>query len=751
MLSSFLKSFEGQSFLELAGETEEGGRFVYYRKSKDVEPYYWSLNPPDGTNFAVEEASSLGGKKVYKMIFPTLDALREARKLVVKGSAFESDLDFNHQFFMAYDFGPCLEIAGEPKESRKGVLVYYNNPIRKASFTPAFKTFSFDLETNVKSSDFTSPDNDLYSISIHSQDCQCVLMLDTKSEHPPRETLEGFELLCFKSERDILEAFIHIVQNDPANIFIGWNVVNFDFQFLYRKALKYEIPLKLGHDEKIPEGYHSKNGDFSIKIPGKAVIDGMQLVKAQAIDLENYKLDTAASVLLGKSKTIQSHNEEKVKEIENLFQNNKRELARYNYIDSKLVDDIFKKVSGTDFFAHYHLLSETSFGRAASFIDFSEEIYLKKLHARNVVAPDKNFSPPYQVKVNYQVYQQEGFHGRTLKIKAPLLDAKIIAFFFLDVFANWMGNAEVEKSIVYGKGLHFHPQSALSSQFLKNLLAKVDESQKENVFQKALFSLIRHFTSGLLNRYNRVYSPLVYHLATQIKKEILIEAGRIVETSFSVLPLYNSDDALYLRIEGLKLNFDEAFFSTLNEKIKTHFQEKYGVDADLGWQKDGVFERIFISEGRYALFKDGEVINHLDAHRYNVPYLKFFQDQILKAAFLGANLPDLIEAMKKEMKEGKHDSLLVYKRKINPNKKEESELLPHVIAAKKGNQNLTTVEYVITKTGGADPVGRIENPIDYEYYIKKYVDPSARLILKRTAFSSVETTKNDGQIDLFSL
>jgi len=71
------------------------------------------------------------------------------------------------------------------------------------------------------------------------------------------------------------------------------------------------------------------------KLPGRAVLDGIDLLKAGFWAFDSFSLDNVAHELLGEGKLISS-SENKVARINELFNNNKPELADYNIKDCKL-------------------------------------------------------------------------------------------------------------------------------------------------------------------------------------------------------------------------------------------------------------------------------------------------------------------------------------------------------------------------------------------------------------------------------
>ena len=100
-----------------------------------------------------------------------------------------------------------------------------------------------------------------------------------------------------------------IVKFDP-DIITGWNLIDFDLKIIKQKFEAHSIPFTLGRIdwpcklELNSEFMRDSSADF----PGRMVLDGIVLLKTSFIKLENYKLDTAAEVFLGKNKIIGEEN-----------------------------------------------------------------------------------------------------------------------------------------------------------------------------------------------------------------------------------------------------------------------------------------------------------------------------------------------------------------------------------------------------------------------------------------------------------
>ena len=107
-----------------------------------------------------------------------------------------------------------------------------------------------------------------------------------------------------------------------------------------------------------------------------------------------------------------------------------------------------------------------------------------------------------------------------------------------------------------------------------------------------------------------------------------------------------------------------------------------------------------------------------------------FQKELLLKIFNNEPFEKYIANFVKDLKKGKYDELLVYRKSIRKELHEYIKITPpHVRAARKlDSLQSNTIEYLMT-SDGPEPIQKHEHPIDYEHYIKKQLMPVADSIL----------------------
>ena len=99
--------------------------------------------------------------------------------------------------------------------------------------------------------------------------------------------------------------------------------------------------------------------------------------------------------------------------------------------------------------------------------------------------------------------------------------------------------------------------------------------------------------------------------------------------------------------------------------------------------------------------------------------------------FNNENPLPFIKNFVKELKEGKLDKQLIYRKSIRKDLKEYTKTTPpHVKAARKlDHLDSSIIEYYIT-LDGTEPIQNLKHKIDYEHYIDKQIKPIAKTILE---------------------
>ncbi len=141
-----------------------------------------------------------------------------------------------------------------------------------------------------------------------------IVTLDTCNE------IEGVEVLSVDNETDLIKEWVKILNNMDPDIMTGYNILGFDFDFLYKRSIELNIRkqfLKINRiknhasEWKVQTLSSSALGDNElkyVKMEGRVIIDVMKVVQRDH-KLDSYKLDAVSSEFIsGKVELIEEIN-----------------------------------------------------------------------------------------------------------------------------------------------------------------------------------------------------------------------------------------------------------------------------------------------------------------------------------------------------------------------------------------------------------------------------------------------------------
>lgn len=236
------------------------------------------------------------------------------------------------------------------------------------------------------------------------------------------------------------------------------------------------------------------------------------------------------------------------------------------------------------------------------------------------------------------------------------------------------------------------------------------------------------------------YKDYLYDLSIEDNHMFVDACGQIL--------LHNTDSIF---IETKKENYDDAkkIGAQVAPHITSYFQkkikEKYKRHSFLELEFEKVYSRFMMpkirgtevgAKKRYAgLLTDGkeeklDIVGLETVRRDWTECAKVFQITLLKKIFAGEEVTNYIKTFVEEVKAGKHDNLLVYKKSLSKDVEGYTKTTPpHVKAARLLDKiESHVIEYYMT-IDGPQPLQKLKAKIDYEHYLKKQLKPIADSIL----------------------
>ena len=756
-----------KAFVHLFGRLESGESFLtisefrpYFciRKSdlkKALELQEFSHDEPGWKNFQDEDVV-----RVVLNVPPEVKPLRD--RLIKAGiPCYEADIRFEYRFMIDNFLQGSMEIRGQPRKPDKDEfvdLVFENPELKPLEYFPNnLKVLALDIETDMKA-------KKLYSISVVCGAYKNVLIVSSKK-------LKHAE--SFKSEAELLRRFKEIFMEQDPDIVTGWNLIGFDLKIIETKLKALGIPFRFGRlDEdcklRITDSFFQES---KAEFPGRMVVDGISALKNNFITLDDYKLNTAAQHFLKDSKLIEDE-EDKGKKIDDMFRNDPQLLVDYNLKDSELVLKILDKSTALALSIERSLLAGMPLDRIRASIASLDNVYLKELRKRKYVAPTAGFEEDDgEGKGGYVMDSKPGIYDYILVFDFRSLYPSIMRTFNIDPL-SFVPDCKGNNLVKLPSGACFKNQDGIMPDIIERLLAKRAKAAKEkNEYARfAIKILMNSFYGVLANQTCRFYSREMGNGITLTGQHIIkLAADQVRSAGYEVI--YGDTDSIFVKT-GVEKK-EEAFaigkklVSDINSFLSGYIKKDFNRTSHLELQFEKVYKRFIMpkvrgsesgTKKRYAglmVDEDGKEKLHfvgLEFVRRDWTELaKEFQKEILDRIFHKKEVTEYIRMMVEEVRAGKRDEWLVYRKAIKKDVKDYTKTTPpHVKAARLLGASLTSnlIEYYIT-TEGPEPVQRLKHKIDYDHYVDKQMRPIADSVLDFFNTNFDDVVKGSKQKTLF--
>ncbi len=715
---------------------------------------------------------TFAGERVVACYFFSQNALQACRlRLDQLGvTVHEGDLWPVDRFLMERFVTGGLEIAGP--HQRRGNFLYFRNPaIRPGDWQPGLSVLSLDIETAVDRLE-------LFSIGAVTANEERVFMVGSGEDTA--------NIRYCVDERHLLQRFLRWLNHCDPDAIIGWNVVGFDLWYLQRVCDRHGIRLTLGRDGQSLRwrGQAAAGGRRQCEVPGRVVLDGIEVIKAAQYRFDSYSLQSVSEQLLGRSKLLQGA--DRGRDIEQLFHHDKTALAAYNLEDCRLVWDIFAQRGLVAFCLARSQLTGLTLGRTGGSVAAFDFRYLPLLHRRGYVAPPlcSNPAQAQQSPGGYVLDSEPGIYDNVLVFDFKSLYPSIIRTFFIDPLGMALGSGESGSTArVEGfKGASFSRSEHLLPGLLAEWWQARDAARRDG--DTALGQAIKILMNSC---YGVLGSPGCRFFDPRLASSITLRGHQIIRQSKAFIEqcgyrvIYGDTDSLFV---WLQQPVDERAAAELGRRLaadincwwKQRLRHEMGLESLLEVQFATHFLRFLMpttrgtqqgSKKRYAGMvrvapgSSAEsfdiVFKGLESVRSDwTPLARRFQRELYRRIFDGEPAEDFVCSTVDALLAGSLDQELTYRKRLRqPLEAYRKNIPPHVQAARKalaaGARSASfkrgrAVAYVVT-SAGPEALGYVQNPLDYQHYKERQLAPVADGILGflGTRFSVI----TDDQIALF--
>jgi DNA polymerase-2 len=730
----------------------------------------WRIGATQLKNFEHEDMSALYFKS-QRQLFDCRERLGNSGIAIV-----ESDLKPTDRFLMERFITGGVRISGA-SSAVDGFRDVEGGRLAAIDYRPQLRTVSIDIET-----DYTA--SELYSIAVYSSDESSVLMLRPETSGPTdSEPQAELDLIFYASEADLLRAFLQKIRQLDPDVIIGWNVVNFDLRCLQNFCERRNIVFSLGRNSEAVIWRKAREGNdrYYALVPGRVILDGIELMRTATYQFENFSLEHVSRQLLHRGKLVEDV-DQRGAEITQLFNEDKPALARYNLEDCRLVWDIFDKENLLAFAIERALLTGLELDRYGGSVAAFDFLYLPQLHRKGFVAPSLdrldavNTSPG-----GYVMDSVPGIHEHVIVLDFKSLYPSIIRTFHVDPLALVVGLREANPIRGYDGGC-FSRSDYILPDLIEKLWAARDQAKAKNnsALSQAIKIIMNSFYGVLGTLGCRFFDSRLVSSITRRGHEIIIESKKFIEArGYKVI--YGDTDSVFVLLGAIAADDVAVIGSTLAAQLnrwwRDKLQKEYDIDSYLEIQLETHFSKFLMptargsdvgTKKRYAGLIRGSgdendfhmMFKGLESVRSDwSPLARQFQKILYERIFLDKPFEDYVKQTVNALLDGKFEAELVLRKRLRRKMSDYvKNVPPHVQAARKAEsirrqRNLPSmyesggwIEYVMT-VNGPEPRHFRESAIDYDFYIEKQLGPIADAILVFKASSLHEIMST--QIGLF--
>jgi len=205
-------------------------------------------------------------------------------------------------------------------------------------------TLTFDIEVEMNSGlpDVMEAENTMTSVAFHDSATNDYHVYVLSEGEEINKTIKGAKVRSFRSEADMLVAFVNVWEEISPTIITGWNIDFFDVTYLYNR-LKRVLGTKQANRLSPIGKVHWNKYRKRYLIAGVSALDYIALFKNfNYTEYPNYRLDTIARMTLGRGKIEYEGN------LDQLFRDDIEKFCEYNLVDVELVVDMDKKLQFID-------------------------------------------------------------------------------------------------------------------------------------------------------------------------------------------------------------------------------------------------------------------------------------------------------------------------------------------------------------------------------------------------------------------
>ncbi|MEM1245859.1 MAG: DNA polymerase II [Acidobacteriota bacterium] len=757
----------GESFLL----TDDRNRPYFYVESKDLP----LLRNVDAEIADAPDRETLLGRPASRIeVRHPADAPPLRDRLHQQGIAtYEADVRFAMRYLIERGIRGALHFehfeesdpAGGPRRELSSVeglgrpRHFHNPEVAACDWSPQLKVLSLDIETDPRI-------RRVLSVGLWGCGAEEVILV----------TPDGFASVdtanCVPTEAALLRTLAQRIRQLDPDVIIGWNVADFDFTVLERRARELGVLFELG---RAPGHTRIRKGQgraaTQVGIPGRVVLDGPTLILGSAMRMERLGLDFVGRQVLGTGKTHVG-GDQHAQDILDWFRNDREKLVRYNLQDARIALEILEQLELIELAVERSRLTGMPLDRVAASVASFDFLYLSELGARGIVAqslrapgtPDReNFEP---MAGGHLLPMVTGLHENVLLLDFKSLYPSLMRTFHIDPLGYARaGNAAIEAP----NGARFRNEPGILGGLLDQLMPARERAKEQGntIASQAIKILMNSFYGVLGTTSCRFFDPALANAITGFGKELLLWTRDALERR-GLEVLYGDTDSVFVAsgtdAEAARL-LGDVLAAALTEELREHLAEAYGVESKLELEFECLYLKLFLphvrsgtagAAKRYAgLIDDGDEgridFKGLEAVRRDwTDFAREAQHHLYERFFRARPVAPYLRETTHRLRSGDFDDKLIYRKALRKKLTDYTATTPpHVAAARKATKPPgRLIAYVMT-AAGPEPAEEQQSPFDYQHYLDKQLQPIAEPLLEIEGLDFKKVIGDDRQLELF--
>ena len=768
----------GAPVVHLYGVTNEGAPFLV-RDHRETPHFYIARDDAErarrlgASRLRPDEQRTFDGRPVVRVdVAIPADAPPLRDRLQDHGiETFEADVRFAVRYLIDRDIRGTCRINGPAMRDAMLGFVFDDPDVVPLEVPVALNVLAFDIETDPTA-------ERLLAISVYGRDRTGQVFDDVVVVDDAQRSLpEG--AVGVAGERQALDWFAHYVARIDPDVLTGWNVIDFDLSVLGKIAERLRHAFVLGRDTgamriRPARGYF---GSGQANIPGRVVLDGMDLVRGAFLKFDDYALDTVARDVLGEGKVELSSpwtERDAPGKAEQILDNYTHDLdafVRYARTDARLAFEIVDELDLIDLAIARSRLTGMTPDRVSASIASFDFLYLSGLFARGIVAPTVRSSDSRvsERQAGGHVFEPTvGIHDRVGVFDYKSLYPSLMRTFNIDPL-GFAADAETQDLIRVTPEAAFRRDPAILPSLLDDLTAAREraKARDDRTASQAIKILMNSCYGVLGTPACRFHNVSIANAITSMGRHFLIWSKEWFEAR-DLAVLYGDTDSVFVALDrlgsaGVSLEDQaNALVAEFNHDVARYIRDEWRVESRLELEFEKLYQKLFLpsvrhggagARKRYAGLIDGqddvEFVGMEVVRRDWTDLAKVVQRGLYARLFRDEPVAEYLAETTAALRRGELDHLLVYRKGLRKSADDYTATTPpHVVAARKSTSRNRVIAYVMTQAG-PEPVDALVNEPDREHYLEKQVRPVAEPVLAVLGEAFERVVGDDKQMSLF--